>query len=118
MAQNIGENDVEKLVRDYQILQEQLRASAMQLDQLQNQKLELEKANEEVGKSSGKVYLSVGGVIIETPKEKALGEIKERAELTEVRITLMTKQFNELKVKEKTLGDRLSQLYKSSQGGA
>lgn len=118
MAQNVAEEEAEKLVREYQVLQEQMRAVAMQLDQLQGQKAELERAGEEVGKSTGKVYLSVGGVIVETAKEKAASDIKERTELAGVRIGAMTKQFNDLKAKEKLLSDKLSQLYKSAQGGS
>ena len=108
--------ELEKLVRDYQMLQEQLRAMALQLDQLQSQKIDLEKAKEEVGKSTGKVYVTIGGVIVETSKEKALAEIGERAEFNGARMQSTNKQFTELKAKEKQMNERLSQIYK--QGGA
>ena len=114
---NQGESEAEKLVRDYQITQEQLRGAAMQLDQLQNQRAELEKAKEEVGGSTGKVYITVGGVIVETTKDKALKDIKDKAELTEVRVTSMTKQFNEIKTREKQLGEKITQMYKSQAPG-
>jgi len=114
---NEGIQDVEKLVREYQMVQEQLRAATMQLDQLQNQKAELKRANEEIGTSTGKVYITVGGVIIETTKEKALSDLKERSELTEVRLSSMTRQFSEFKAKEEKLGEKLTQMYKQSQGG-
>ena len=42
MPQNqpsVEEREAEQAVRDYQMVQEQLRSSAMQLNQLQNQKL-------------------------------------------------------------------------------
>ena len=120
MAQqtNPSESDAEKAVRDYQNVQEQLRAASMQLDQLHVQKAELEKANEEVGGSSGKVYITVGGVIVETSKDKALADIKEKSELADVRIGSLTKQLNELKAKEKQLGEKLTQMYKQSQGAS
>lgn len=120
MAQqaNQAESDAEKTVRDYQTVQEQLRASAMQLDQLHMQKAELERAKDEVGGSSGKVYITVGGVIVETSKEKALADIKEKSELTEVRIGSLTKQLNEFKAKEKQLGEKITQMYKQSQGAS
>ena len=89
------------------MVQEQLRAAAMQLNQFQGQKSELEKAKAEVEAASGKVYVTMGGVIVETSKEKALGDIKERSELADVRIGSLTKQYNELKAKEKQLGDKL-----------
>ena len=111
-----GQEEAEQAVRDYQIVQEQLRASAMQLNQFQNQKAELDRAKGEVDAAKGKVYVTVGGVIVETAKEKALADIKERSELADVRIGSLTKQYNDLKAKEKQLADKLTQMYKQSQG--
>lgn len=111
-----GESEAEKIVGDYQMVQEQLRAAAMQLEQLQVQKAELSRAKEEVEGASGRVYITVGGVIVETNKDKALADIKEKSELAEVRITSMAKQFNEFKAKEKQLGEKLTQMYKQGQG--
>jgi prefoldin beta subunit len=117
MAQSASsEQDPEKLVKDYQLLQEQLRVSALQLDQLRNQKADLERAKEEVGKAEGKVYLTVGGVIVETTKEKAQTDISERLELTEARTQSINRQYTELKSREKQLGEKITQLYKSNQG--
>ncbi len=106
-----SEQDIEKMVRDYQMLQEQLRNSAMQLDQLQGAKADLDRAKEEIEKAAGKVYITVGGVIVETTKEKALSDIKERSELTEVRLQSANKQYTELKNREKQLGEKLTSMY-------
>ena len=116
MAQQ-NEQEAEKLLRDYQMLQEQLRVYAIQLEQLRAQKAEFERANEEVSAALGKVYISVGGLIVETTKEKALADLKDRTELSETRITSITKQFNEMKTKEKQLSDKITELYKAAQGG-
>ncbi len=118
MAQQTNQpgNEAEKTVRDYQMVQEQLRAASLQLDQLQVQKAELSRAKDEVTGSSGKVYITVGGVIVETSKEKALADIKDKSELAEVRITSLGKQLNDLKAKEKQLGEKITQMYKQSQG--
>lgn len=114
--QQPNEQDIEKLVKDYQMLQEQLRVYAIQLDQLKNQKAELERAKDEVTKATGKVYISVGGVIVETTKDKAQTDINDRGELSETRIQSITKQYNDLKVKEKQLNEKITQIYKSGQG--
>ncbi len=103
--------DIEKMVRDYQMLQEQLRNSALQLDQLHGAKADLDRAKSEIDKAEGKVYLTVGGVIVETSKEKAQADIKERSELTDVRIQSATKQYNELKTREKQLGEKITSIY-------
>ncbi len=114
------EQEIEKAVRDYQTVQEQLRNSALQLDQLQGAKADLDRAQAEIEKAAGKVYITVGGVIVETSKEKALAEIKERTELTEVRVKSATKQYNDLKAREKQLGEKLTSLYQQGrpQAGA
>ena len=118
MAQQTDQpgNEAEKTVRDYQTVQEQLRAASLQLEQLHMQKAELERAKEEVSGSSGKVYLTVGGVIVETNKEKALADIKDKSELAEVRIDSLSKQLSALKAKEKQLAEKITQMYKQSQG--
>ncbi len=113
-----NEQDIEKMVKDYQMLQEQLRVYAIQLDQLKNQKAELDRAGEEVSKSTGKVYLSVGGVIVETTKDKAQSDIKDRTELSETRIQSITKLYNEMRAKEKQLNEKITNLYKAAQGGS
>ncbi len=115
-APQSNEQDIEKMVKDYQMIQEQLRVHAIQLDQLKNQKAELERAKEEIEKSTGKVYISVGGVIVETSKSKASEDVKDRSELSETRIQSITKQYNDLKAREKQLNEKITQIYKSSQG--
>ena len=110
------ENELEKLLKDYQILQEQLRSIAMQLEQFQAQKIESERAKEELEKSTGKVYLSVGGVIVETTKENALSDIYDRYALVETRLTAYNKQYTDLRSKEKALNEKITKIYKQSQG--
>ena len=73
-------------------------------------------AGEEVGKATGKVYISVGGVIVETTKARAQEDIKEKSELTETRVKSTDKMFNDLKAKEKSLNEKITQIYKSGQG--
>lgn len=117
-AQDNAENaqELEKLLKDYQIMQEQLRSVAFQLEQLQNQKLDMDRAKEELDKSTGKVYITVGGVIVETTKQKALEDIQDRSALTETRIQSTNKQYTDFKNKEKQMNDRITQLYKQGQG--
>ncbi len=106
------EHEVEKLLKDYQTTQEQLRTLAIQLEQFQAQKIEMERAKEELEKASGKVYFSVGGVIVETTKDKAITDINDRYSLTTARLQSFNKQYNEVKGREKQLNEKLTQLYK------
>ncbi len=116
MPQQPNEQEIEKMLRDYQQVQEQLRVFAIQLEQLKAQKAELEKANQELGGATGKVYISVGGVIVETTKDKAIADIKDRSELSDTRIQSIAKQYDQIKAKEKQLNEQITSVYKSAQG--
>jgi len=102
--------EVEKLIKEYQLLQEQLRAFSLQLEQLQLQKTEATTAQAEIEKATGKIYITVGGVIVETDKPTALKNLKEKMETTDLRLQMTNKQFNELKAREKTLREKLSKI--------
>lgn len=107
---NQKESEIEKALKEYQIVQEQLRASALQVEQFQLQKTELDGAKGEVEKSSGKVYITMGGVIVETSKDRATKEIAEKLELVALRLQTANKQYADYREKEKQLRDKLSQL--------
>ncbi|MDE1851037.1 MAG: prefoldin subunit, partial [Candidatus Micrarchaeota archaeon] len=79
-------------------------------DQLTVQKSELDTAKDEVAKATGKVYVTIGGVIVETNKETALKNIEEKKESGEVRVQSTSKQLGELKAKEKKLRDEITAL--------
>lgn len=117
-AEQTQENELEKLLKDYQIIQEQLRSMALQVEQFQGQKLDLGRAKEELEKSTGKVYLTVGGVIVETNKEKALSDINDRSSLTDTRLQSANKQYTDLRSREKLMNEKITKLYKQSQGMA
>jgi len=118
MPEQQNQQEIEKMVKDYQVVQEQLRVYSIQLEQLKAQKSELGRAKEEVEKSTGKVYLTVGGVIVESTKDKAVADLKDRSELSDTRIASITKQFNDIKVKEKSLSEKITSMYKAAQQGA
>ncbi len=111
-----GIEDIEKLLKDYQLLQEQMRSIVMQIEQMQSQKIELERAKEELEKSSGKVFLTVGNVIIESSKDKAKTDIEDKHSMVEIRLQSMNKQYTEMKSKDKQLNEKLTQIYKNGQG--
>lgn len=112
MAQEPDPQELEKLAKEYQSMQEQLRVVTMQLDQLRNQQLDIERAQTEIEKSDGRLFISVGGVMVETTKAKATTDLKDRKELADTRLQSINKQYNDLKAKEKQLGEKIAQLYK------
>ncbi|MEM0154336.1 MAG: prefoldin subunit [Methanothrix sp.] len=110
------ENNLEKLTLDYQKVEEQLQALAMQKEQFTAQKDELNHAKEQIEGSVGKIYSSVGGTIIEATKEAALDDIKEKSELTDMRLTMLKKQIDELKKREQELREKVMSMVKGQNG--
>ncbi len=105
--------ELEKLTRDYQTLQEQLQTLAVQKEQFAIQKEEHKEAMAEVEKSSGKIYVNVGGVVVETTKGEAVAKIKERQESIEMRLAIINKQYDEFSKREKALRETITGALKS-----
>lgn len=109
-------DELEKLNRDYQQLREQLQSLAMQKEQFTFQKQEQKEALEEIEKSSGKVFINVGGAIIETSKSDALAKLKERQETVDMRLTIVNKQYDDFSKKEKAMRDQITNALKAEGG--
>ena len=85
------------------MIQEQLQSLAMQREQFKAQKEELKEALEEIEKAKGRIYLTVGGVMVDVDKETATKRIKEREESNAMRLNIVDRQFEDLSKKEKTM---------------
>ena len=72
------------------------------------QKEEHKEALVELEKATGKIFLSVGGAIVEMPKAEAVKKLKERQETVEMRLSLVTKQHDEFAKKEKSLREEIT----------
>jgi prefoldin beta subunit len=105
--------ELEKLTRDYQMLQEQLQNLAIQREQFTIQREEHKQALGEIEKSSGKMYINIGGVIVETTKSEALAKIKERQDSIEMRLTIINKQYDEFSKKEKVMREDITKALKA-----
>lgn len=104
----MDQNQIEKLTKDYQLLQDQLQSIAMQKEQFTAMKEEYKEAMAEVEKATGKVYISVGGVIVEVQKDQAVKDIKEKQESTEMRLSIVTKQYEDLIKREQSLRSEIT----------
>ncbi len=105
-------DQIEKLTREYQMLQEQLQSLAMQKEQFRAQKEELKMALEETEKSKGKIFLAMGGIMVEVDKETAAKGLKERQDSTSMRLTIVEKQFDDASKKEKSLREEITSALK------
>ncbi len=96
-------NELEKMTKEYQLLQDQLQSLAMQKEQFSAQKEDYRQALAEIEKTTGKIYLAVGGAMVDVTKETALKDIKDRHESAEMRLGIANKQYDELSKKEQVL---------------
>ena len=107
---------IEKLSREYSILQEQMQALAMQREQFLERKEEYKEAFKEVEGASGKVYLALGGAIVEVQRDYALKSIKGKEEVSDMRIGILKKQYDELSKKELALRNEINAAIKGQKG--
>ncbi|MCL5412738.1 MAG: prefoldin subunit [Candidatus Marsarchaeota archaeon] len=104
----------EKLTKDYQQLQEQLRNLALQREQFTMQNEEYKEALASIQASAGKVYYAVGGALVESNKDAAAKDIKEKQESLELRLSIMGKQYEELSKREQALRTEITNALKAT----
>lgn len=105
-------DEIEKMTRDYQVMQEQLQSLAIQKEQFSSQKEELKDALAELEKAAGKIYVAIGGVMVEQKKDDAVKDVKERQETLDMRLSIITKQLDDLSKKEKSLREEITTVLK------
>jgi prefoldin beta subunit len=102
----------EQLLR-LQQLQQTLQVVASQRQQLELERSEVDRALSELDKMADDaiIYKNVGSLLIKSEKKKVTDELRERKELVETRITVLTRQQSraEERVKElqQLIQDRL-----------
>ncbi len=98
----------ERLLR-LQQLQQTLQTVLTQKQQLELQLLEIDQALNELEKTGSNtvIYKSVGSLLIKSEKDKVIDELKERKELANVRISVLSKQEERLRSQVKELQTKL-----------
>jgi len=107
------EEDLNRSLIEYENMEKQLEVILIQKHQLQIQTNEIRHALEELKKSSGDVYRSVGSVMIHTTKEAAESDLKERNELIDVRLNAINKQEEKLRTTVMDAQKKLQERMKS-----
>jgi prefoldin beta subunit len=102
----------QQLLLQMQTFQQQYQAAAMQKEGLMLQKLELDKALEELTKTkdSEEVYKAVGPILVKSTKAELVKELGEKKETAELRLKSIDKQEEKLKEKLKETQDKLQAL--------
>jgi len=89
----------EQQIAEIQNLQRQLQMTVMQKQQFQMQLEEMKAANEELAKSKGAVFRAAGSLLIESTKEEAAKDLKEKMETLDMRVSITSKQEEKLKAR-------------------
>jgi prefoldin beta subunit len=93
----VKDNDLNKEILEYENLEKQLEVILIQKHQLQLQQNEIKHATEGLKKAKGEVYHSVGSLMMQSSKEEAEADLKERGELIEVKLNALNKQEEKLR---------------------
>ena len=91
------DNDLNREIMEYENLEKQLEVVLIQKHQLQLQQNEIKHATEGLKKAKGEVYHSIGSLMLQSNKEEAEKDLKERSELIEVKLNALSKQEGKLR---------------------
>src|SRR3989338_3783688 len=89
--------ELEKTLIEYENLERQLQVLVLQKHQLQLQLNEINLAQEEMKKVKGDVYKSIGSVMVKSSPEDAEKDLKDRKDLSDMRLGTIVKQEEKLR---------------------
>jgi prefoldin beta subunit len=102
--------------------QQNLQAIMQQKQQIEMEKIEIDKSLEELKKASDEeiVYKHAGSILIKSTKKELIDELEERKELNKTRSTVLEKQEGRLKETLKEQEAKITEMMKSGtpSGGA
>jgi len=111
---------MQQLLLQLQTFQQQYQTVALQKESLMIQKMEIEKALEELAKVKGKeeVYKAVGPILVKSTKENMTAELKERMETIGLKLKSTDKQEEKLRARIKELQENLQESLKGGKATA
>ena len=100
--------------------QQNLQSILAQKQQLEIEKIESEKALEELKKSNENdaVYKHAGSILIKSTKDELISELEEKKELAKTRETVLAKQETRIKESLQEHEAKISELMKNPSGAA
>lgn len=104
----MNEPNAQKKIQELQMLEQNLQNFLAQKQNFQMQMVEIDSALDELSKTD-KAYKIVGNLMVASKKDELEADLKNRKEMTELRIKSIEKQ-------EKSLKDRASKLQKEVLG--
>src|SRR3989338_5803963 len=106
--------EAQQLIVQMQAFQQQYQTLNMQREALSMQKIESEKALEELKKTKDKedVFKIVGPVLVKSTKADLVKELSDKKEMTEMRLKNVDKQEEKLREKLKETQEKLEGMFK------
>ena len=106
---------VQEQLAKFQQTQQNFQSILMQKQQLESQKLETEKALEELKKASDDeaVFKHAGTIMIKSNKKDLLEELEEQMELAKTKASLLAKQEERLKTTLKEQETKIQEILKN-----
>ena len=107
---------IQEQLRRLQQLQQTLQVVVTQKQQLDLESSEVEQALSELEKmdDDATIYKSIGSLLVKSEKQKVIDELKERKELLNTRISVLTRQRSRVEERmkglQKTVQERLKPL--------
>ncbi len=112
--------EAQQILVQLQTFQQQLQATILQRDSLNLQKIEIEKALEELEKVGEReiVYKLTGPILLKTTKKELESELKQKVEEIEVRLKSLEKLVHKLEEKMKEKQEKLKSILEGSPSSA
>ena len=106
---------VQEQLAQFQQTQQNFQSILMQKQQLESQKLETEKALEELKKAGDDeaVFKHAGTIMIKSNKKDLLEELEEQMELAKTKASLLAKQEERLKITLKEQETKIQEMMKN-----
>jgi len=107
---------VQEQLAKFQQTQQNFQSIIMQKQQLESEKLEIEKALEELKKASDDelVFKHAGTIMIKSNKKDLIEELEEQVELAKTKASLLVKQEERLKTTLKEQETKIQEMIQNS----
>lgn len=104
----------QQLLLQLQTFQQQINSVAMQKENMNIQKIETDKALEELqkAKENEEIYKAVGPILVRSSKSNMKKELEERKEMIDLRLKSLEKQDDKLRNKIKENQEKLQEFLK------
>ena len=109
---------VQEQLAKLQQTQQNFQSILMQKQQLESERLETEKALEELKKATDdeSVFKHAGTIMIKSNKKDLIDELEEQIELAKTKASLLVKQEERLKINLKEQETKIQEMLKNSSG--